>query len=95
MLEATLMKQKERPSFSNGGLHLLNEPNHIPRYASCSWSVQVWSVIVVKGPLANPPIFLLCTGMHFYKPYPDRIEAGNQPISLATTGSDVVFSSRT
>ncbi|GBM09961.1 hypothetical protein AVEN_150174-1 [Araneus ventricosus] len=32
---------------------------------------------------------------HIYKPYPDRTEAGNQPISLATRGSDVVFSSRT
>ncbi|GBL94483.1 hypothetical protein AVEN_235588-1 [Araneus ventricosus] len=35
------------------------------------------------------------TGLHIYKPYPDRTEAGKQPISLATRGSDVVFSSRT
>ncbi|GBM46471.1 hypothetical protein AVEN_78612-1 [Araneus ventricosus] len=33
--------------------------------------------------------------LHNYKPYPDRTEAGNQPISLATRGSDVIFSSRT
>ncbi|GBN53253.1 hypothetical protein AVEN_16524-1 [Araneus ventricosus] len=32
---------------------------------------------------------------HIYKPYPDRTEAGNQSISLATRSSDVVFSSRT
>ncbi|GBN42760.1 hypothetical protein AVEN_131530-1 [Araneus ventricosus] len=32
---------------------------------------------------------------HIYKPYPDRTEAGNQSISLATRNSDVVFSSRT
>ncbi|GBL81975.1 hypothetical protein AVEN_50556-1 [Araneus ventricosus] len=33
--------------------------------------------------------------VHIYKPYPDRTEAGNQSISLATRSSDVVFSSRT
>ncbi|GBN68281.1 hypothetical protein AVEN_98479-1 [Araneus ventricosus] len=32
---------------------------------------------------------------HIDKPYPDRTEAGNQSISLATRGSDVVFSSPT
>ncbi|GBN81363.1 hypothetical protein AVEN_136596-1 [Araneus ventricosus] len=32
-------------------------------------------------------------GEHIYKPYPDRTEAGNQSISLATRSSDVVFSS--
>ncbi|GBN81629.1 hypothetical protein AVEN_161517-1 [Araneus ventricosus] len=32
---------------------------------------------------------------HIYKPYPDRTEAGNQSLSLATRSSDVVFSSRT
>ncbi|GBO24844.1 hypothetical protein AVEN_96730-1 [Araneus ventricosus] len=36
-----------------------------------------------------------CSGTHIYKPYPDRTEAGNQSISLATRSSDVVFSSRT
>ncbi|GBN45483.1 hypothetical protein AVEN_271720-1 [Araneus ventricosus] len=40
-------------------------------------------------------IAVASTGMHIYKPYPDRTEAGNQPISLATRGSDVVLSSRT
>ncbi|GBO28926.1 hypothetical protein AVEN_66358-1 [Araneus ventricosus] len=35
------------------------------------------------------------SGQHIYKPYPDRTEAGNQPISLATRRSDVVYSSRT
>ncbi|GBN65192.1 hypothetical protein AVEN_8427-1, partial [Araneus ventricosus] len=35
------------------------------------------------------------SGWYIYKPYPDRTEAGNQTISLATRGSDVVFSSRT
>ncbi|GBN13863.1 hypothetical protein AVEN_274455-1 [Araneus ventricosus] len=34
------------------------------------------------------------TRPHIYKPYPDRTEAGNQPISLATRSSDVVSSSR-
>ncbi|GBN24295.1 hypothetical protein AVEN_32307-1 [Araneus ventricosus] len=37
----------------------------------------------------------LHAGRHIYKPYPDGTEAGNQPISLATRGSDIVFSSHT
>ncbi|GBM62635.1 hypothetical protein AVEN_103625-1 [Araneus ventricosus] len=35
------------------------------------------------------------TRLHIYKPYPDRTEAGNQSISLATRSTNVVFSSRT
>ncbi|GBM26126.1 hypothetical protein AVEN_87279-1 [Araneus ventricosus] len=35
------------------------------------------------------------SGLHIYKPYPDRTEAENQPISLATRGSDITFSSCT
>ncbi|GBM48291.1 hypothetical protein AVEN_98037-1 [Araneus ventricosus] len=35
------------------------------------------------------------SGQHIYKPYPDRTETENQPLSLATRDSDVVFSSRT
>ncbi|GBM59929.1 hypothetical protein AVEN_4001-1 [Araneus ventricosus] len=33
--------------------------------------------------------------LHIYKPYPDRTEAGNQPIPLATRAGDVTPSSRT
>nr|GBN36163.1 hypothetical protein AVEN_229152-1 [Araneus ventricosus] len=34
------------------------------------------------------------SGLHIFKPYPDRTEAGNESISLATRSSDVVFISR-
>ncbi|GBM37090.1 Mariner Mos1 transposase [Araneus ventricosus] len=40
-------------------------------------------------------LFRSMARLHIYKPYPDRTEAGNQSLSLATRSSDVVFSSRT
>ncbi|GBM33467.1 hypothetical protein AVEN_55789-1 [Araneus ventricosus] len=53
---------------------------------------------IIKKLLSQPTISessSAISGAHIYKPYPDRTKAGNQPISLATRDSDVVFSSRT
>ncbi|GBO27621.1 hypothetical protein AVEN_239945-1 [Araneus ventricosus] len=57
-----------------------------------------WLVAVLKlvCSVAQPGIHRISgSGRHIYKPYPDRTEAGNQSISLATRSNDVVFSSRT
>ncbi|GBN74078.1 hypothetical protein AVEN_273050-1 [Araneus ventricosus] len=55
-------------------------------------------VRVITSSLFSSPCTCTClieTGPHIYKPYLDRTEAGNQPISLALRSSDVVSSSRT
>ncbi|GBN30496.1 hypothetical protein AVEN_137179-1 [Araneus ventricosus] len=54
-----------------------------------------WKLVITDRKTTGRVFISYTTVMHIYKPYPDRTEAGNQSISLATRSSDVVFSSRT
>ncbi|GBN66089.1 hypothetical protein AVEN_80521-1 [Araneus ventricosus] len=79
---------------SCASLHGVDCKRSTPNWKSLSVT-RVWATQPIPRFTPRTPLDLRKAGPHIYKPYPDRTEAGNQPIPLATRGSDVVFSSLT